>query len=77
VLVSNRGALPEVVGRRGIVLPFDDPAPWTAAIERVLAQPFVPGIWTPTPDAWRTAAEAQLTVWRELVARADRRAGSG
>jgi hypothetical protein len=68
VLVSDRGALPEVVGPRGVVLPCDDAAPWTAALARVLAQPFEPG--RPSPDTgWCAAARSLLTIWRECAAR--------
>ncbi len=36
VVCSNRGSLPEVVADAAVVLPLDDPEPWTLALDRLL-----------------------------------------
>lgn len=69
VLVADRGALPEVVGDAGVVLPADDPLAWARAVqaleddasqrERRRARA---ASWS-----WDTAARAQLAVWRSLA----------
>jgi glycosyltransferase involved in cell wall biosynthesis len=72
VLASDAGALPEVLGGQGVLLPPDDPGAWARAIaaaahgrgngeafqRRMRAQQF----------AWPTAAARQLSVWRRLHA---------
>lgn len=69
VLASAAGALPEVVGPHGVLLPPDAVAAWAAAIA---APP-------PAPDeaakerhlgafAWPTAAAKWLALWRQLHA---------
>lgn len=70
VLVSDRAALPEVVGNAGVVLPADDPLAWATAIGRALEDP-------PDEDtvraraarfSWARAAGALLATWREAAA---------
>jgi alpha-1,3-rhamnosyl/mannosyltransferase len=39
VIVSNTTALPEVVGRAGVLLPPDDPAIWTREMQRMAEDP--------------------------------------
>ncbi|MBX3462027.1 MAG: glycosyltransferase [Planctomycetes bacterium] len=68
VLASDAGALPEVLGGTGVLLPTDDSAAWAAAIlatavddgggsrRRARAQQF----------AWPEAAARLLAVWRRL-----------
>lgn len=69
VLASRAGALPEVLGGCGVLLPADDPAAWAAALtdlapdtsallaaRRARAAAF----------AWATAATRLLAVWRSL-----------
>jgi len=41
VIVSDRGALPEVVGAAGLVAEPDDPGAWRAQMHRVLTTPHV------------------------------------
>src|SRR5262249_17246406 len=70
VLVSDTGALPEVVGAHGVVLPVDDAAAWAAAIERT-APAGAPARGAGAHAAgftWRTAATRVLDLWREIGA---------
>lgn len=71
VLASRAGALPEVVGDRGLLLPPDDAAGWAAAIA-------TPCDDSPAAQAarraraatfrWADAARTLLAVWRRLDA---------
>ncbi len=76
VLVAAAGALPEVVGAAGVVLPADDPRAWAEAIAAT---------GDVEPDAarqrrraraadfgWERAAAALLALWREISARGQR-----
>jgi len=70
VLVAEAGALPEVVGEAGTVLPAGDAAAWARAIAATAADP--PGEPArrrarAAAFPWRAAAAAQLRVWRELA----------
>jgi glycosyltransferase involved in cell wall biosynthesis len=69
VRASDAGALPEVLGDAGTLLPADDPAAWVTAIRSTTAD---------GPDrgaarrerarsfSWTSAAESLLAVWRRL-----------
>jgi glycosyltransferase involved in cell wall biosynthesis len=68
VLVSDRGALPEVVGDAGTVLPADDVAAWA----RALVAPHDPAAAAAARRragafGWDRAAAAMLDVWRRLA----------
>jgi glycosyltransferase involved in cell wall biosynthesis len=65
VLVSDRGALPELAAARR--LPADDPAPWTAAMAEAAAQPAPPRPTAVFPDPWQPGAADLLEVWRSLT----------
>lgn len=67
VLVSDRGALPEVVGDDGVVLPADDPAAWTAALAAAASHRRRPSPRRRS-DGWRRAAQDLLACWRSLAA---------
>lgn len=69
VLVADRGALPEVVGTAGTVLPADEPEAWAQALERLddgeaarQRRRERAAHWS-----WDRAAAAQLEVWRSLA----------
>lgn len=75
VLASRAGALPEIVGDQGILLPPDDAGAWAMAIA-------APSDDSPAARSarraraatfrWALAARALLTVWRRLDADASR-----
>ena len=72
VLVASAGALPEVVGAAGVVLPPDDPAAWARAIAATAAAGADAGAGRRHRAAdfrWPAAAAAQLAVWRQLTCR--------
>ncbi|HSV93740.1 MAG TPA: glycosyltransferase, partial [Desulfobacterales bacterium] len=74
VISTTGGALPEVVGDAGILVPPADPVSLAAAIERVLDDPGYAGelgrrglqrvhrLFT-----WRRAAEATVAAYREAI----------
>jgi glycosyltransferase involved in cell wall biosynthesis len=62
VLVSDAGALPEVVGRDGDVLPVDDPRAWAAAITAP------PRVGAPRRADWHAPARQVLALWRAACA---------
>lgn len=71
VLVSDRGALPEVVGDAGVVLPAEDPRAWANALARLdalRADPFLTANRTRRVRelSWDRAAESMLELWHEL-----------
>ncbi len=72
-LVADAGALPEVVGSAGVVLPPDDPRAWAGAI----ADTAVDATAAPARRraragefGWQRAAAATVQLWREANARA-------
>ena len=69
VLVASAGALPEVVGAAGVVLPPEDPAAWARAIE-ALAAPGAAAATSPTERAaawgWPAAARALISAYRSV-----------
>ncbi|MGI8586567.1 MAG: glycosyltransferase family 4 protein [Chloroflexia bacterium] len=73
VLASNAGALPEIVGDAGILLPPDDPAAWAAAMERVLLDRDLAadlrgrGPLRAAAFSWERAARQTLDVYRSVV----------
>jgi glycosyltransferase involved in cell wall biosynthesis len=71
VLVSDRGALPEVVGDAGQVLPGEDATAWAAALEAVLRGPDAAGarerrIARARELSWEASAARMLEIWRTL-----------
>ncbi len=72
VLVADAGALPEVVGAAGTVLPADDAAAWSRAIAATADATSDPArrLQAARHD-WPSAAAQLLQVWRR-VANADR-----
>ncbi|MCA8949754.1 MAG: glycosyltransferase, partial [Planctomycetes bacterium] len=70
-LVADAGALPEVVGDAGVVLPTDDSQAWADAIRGAAD----PGTQSPSDRraraaefTWRRAAERTVALWRQLAA---------
>jgi len=72
VIVSDRGSLPEVVGKAGILLPPDDVDGWASRISRVLADTslrekmIVDGFAQAKKFTWRKTAEATLRIYQSL-----------
>jgi glycosyltransferase involved in cell wall biosynthesis len=72
VLAAQAGALPEVVGEAGLLLPPTDPAAWTAALERVLLDPALAadlrarGPAQAARFSWARAARETLAVYRTV-----------
>ena len=66
VLVSDAGALPEVVEEHGTVLPVDDPGAWADAIESIEAGGEEPRRRHAAQFTWDEAARQTLELWREL-----------
>lgn len=68
VLVSEAGALPEVVGPHGVRLPAADAHAWARAVRDTAAPP--PGLAARRPHlaafSWSEAAAQWLAVWRRL-----------
>jgi len=77
VLCSNASSLPEVVGEAGLLLPPQDAAAWTNALERVLDDPALRqdlrgrGLARARQFTWEAAARQTLAVY-ERVAEAKR-----
>jgi glycosyltransferase involved in cell wall biosynthesis len=76
VLAADAGALPEILGPHGTLLPPDDPAAWARAIAATApdARATDPAVIEARRErarafAWRTAAAASLALWRQLHAR--------
>ncbi len=73
VLVANAGALPEVVGDAGILLPPTDPATWATALERVLGDATLAadlrrrGPIQAARFSWAQAARQTLAVYRQVA----------
>ncbi|MFO1077699.1 MAG: glycosyltransferase [Planctomycetota bacterium] len=70
-LVAAAGALPEVVGNAGVVLPADDPAAWAQAI--AATRDDAPGAAAARRAAaahhgWEDAAARLVGLWRRLNA---------
>ncbi|MDQ2806169.1 MAG: glycosyltransferase family 4 protein [Chloroflexota bacterium] len=74
VLAADAGALPEVVGDAGLLLPPSDPAAWATALERVLGDPALEadlrrrGPVQAARFSWAQAARQTLAVYRQLAA---------
>lgn len=72
VLVADAGALPEVVGAAGVVLPPDDPAAWARAIEATADSSATtsPGRHRRAGEfGWPATTSELLAVWRQVVGR--------
>ncbi|HUS17284.1 MAG TPA: glycosyltransferase family 1 protein [Chloroflexia bacterium] len=76
VLAADAGALPEVVGAAGILLPPQDPEAWAAAMERVLLNPTLEadlrsrGPRQAVRFSWQRAARETLAVYTRVLNRA-------
>lgn len=81
VIVTRRGALPEVVGAEGAFMEPDDPDRLAAMIERLAADPEAAaaatarGIERARSFSWATAAHATLNAYRAAIAHRERRRG--
>ncbi len=73
VLAADAGALPEVVGDAGILLPPTDPIAWAAALERVLGDPALEadlrrrGPQQAARFSWAQAAQQTLALYRQVA----------
>ncbi len=69
-LVSDRGALPEVAGLMGRVLPSDDASSWAQSIDQLAREPFdlleEKRRAHAASFSWEQAAAQTLTDWREM-----------
>jgi glycosyltransferase involved in cell wall biosynthesis len=71
VLAADAGALPEVLGGQGVLLPPDDAAAWALAIDATAAADDAAAVARRARAlqfAWSDAAERLLAVWRRLHA---------
>lgn len=70
VLASDAGALPEVLGGQGVLLPPDDPGAWARAIAAAIGDDGDAAARRARAAqfAWSTAAAPLLAVWRRLHA---------
>jgi glycosyltransferase involved in cell wall biosynthesis len=72
VLVSDRGALPEVAKEGGLVLPADDPSAWAREITKLLrddaerAERARKGTEHARHRTWRRVARLELATWEEV-----------
>jgi glycosyltransferase involved in cell wall biosynthesis len=75
VIVSDRGALPEVVGQAGTIVSADDRQGLAAAIERLLTDPAfaaqraAAGITQSKQFSWETSASRLLEAYRSAIER--------
>lgn len=75
VVVSDRGALPEVVGDAGIILPAEDEDRWAEAMEALLDDPEArarlrqKGLERAAQFSWDRAAEETWAVYRMVLGR--------
>lgn len=75
VIVSNRGALPEVVAEGGIVLPPDEPGWWTEAILTILQnetyrqQLREKALKRAAHFSWQEAARRTIEIYRQVALR--------
>ncbi len=72
VIAANDGALPEVLGSAGLLLPLEDEGGWRAALEHIHALR-KQGDWDPTPAmerasrfTWAKAAEKTMELYEEV-----------
>lgn len=76
ILVSDQGALAEVVGTLGTVLPANDPTAWATAIQPLPAHDANAALARrerASSFAWATTAAAVLATWRTAAAEAKHR----
>jgi glycosyltransferase involved in cell wall biosynthesis len=64
VVASSSGALPDVVGEVGLLVPPNDPDALRAALGRFLDEP---GLWSRLREGGLAGAEAQLALYRDTV----------
>ena len=73
VLATAAGALPEVVGEAGILLPPTDPAGWAVALEQVLSDPALAadlrrrGPVQAARFSWARAARQTLALYQQVA----------
>lgn len=74
VLAADATALPEVVGRAGVLLPPDRAEEWASAMRRIIdddahrARLVASGLERAAQHSWAAAADACADVWREVMA---------
>lgn len=66
VAVSDRGALPEVVGTAATIVPATDTDAWAVAMQRATVEPNDAGREHARSFSWDAAAAKLLAVWRRL-----------
>ncbi len=75
VVASASGALPDVVGEAGLLVPPRDPVALRSALSRFLDEP---GLWTRlresglagvTVYSWKSVADSQLALYRSVTSR--------
>lgn len=72
VVVSDRGSLPEIVGRAGIVLPPENPEDWAAAMAAVLTDGLKwkemkrAGFEQAKKFSWESAAQQTLYIYQQV-----------
>jgi glycosyltransferase involved in cell wall biosynthesis len=75
VVVSDRGALPEVVGEAGMVLPAEDESRWAEAMEALLEDAAQrermrrQGLERSAAFSWDRAAAETWAVYRRVLGR--------
>ena len=75
VIVSDRGALPEVVGDAGVILPAEDESRWTEAMEALLEDPEArermrrKGLERAAAFSWDRAASETWEIYRRVLGR--------
>ena len=67
-LVADAGALPEVVGSAGVVLPVDEPMAWARTWSALLARPRAAAPVVAVACTATAMAAAMLGVWRAAAA---------
>jgi glycosyltransferase involved in cell wall biosynthesis len=72
VVVSDRAALPEVVGNAGLIVPAEDPEAWAAALGRLLepeegARLSVAGSYRVAEFGWERSARLVAAVLAQVA----------
>jgi glycosyltransferase involved in cell wall biosynthesis len=73
VIAANEGALPEVLGRAGKLLPLDSVINWQEAFEEIHTSR-KQGTWNPSPVteraarfSWANTAEQTMSLYEEIL----------